>query len=51
MIIETKNIQSVKQAALEYGVSKRTIYKWLDEGRLKELNLDGMKFVIKEKKK
>lgn len=44
------NLISVRDAALEKGVSRQAIYKALDEGRIREVALGGIRLVKKDRK-
>ena len=44
------NIVSVKGAAREKGVSRQAVYRALDEGRLTEVRMEGIRLIQKDSK-
>jgi len=44
------NVVSVKRAALEKAVSRQAIYRALDEGRLTEIKLEGIRLIRRDRK-
>ncbi|MFQ5570007.1 MAG: hypothetical protein ACE5G0_10050 [Rhodothermales bacterium] len=42
------NLVSVKGAAREKGVSRQALYRALDEGRLNEVKLEGIRLIQKD---
>ena len=44
------HLVSVKGAAQEKHVSRQALYRALDEGRLTEIRLDGIRLILKDPK-
>lgn len=50
MLIETKKLKRVKNYAQEQGVTVQAIYKRIAHGMVKTVEIDGMAFIIEERK-
>jgi len=49
MKVETKNLQTAGNFAKEQDVTTASVYRWLKMGIVKGVEVDGVKFIIKEK--
>lgn len=49
MRIDTEKLLTVRNFAKEYGVSRQRLYKKIEEGRLSIIEIDGVKFLNKNK--
>lgn len=45
--IEPSNLRTIKDYAREMKVTKRTVYNWIDCGRIKKVSFLGVEFVDK----
>jgi len=48
--INIENVQTVKNYAYDKRVTVPTIYRHIKEGKLKGVEIDGVKFVVLEEK-
>ena len=48
MKVDIKDLQTARNFAESKGVTTMTIYRWLKMGVVKGINVDGVKFVVKE---
>ena len=48
--INIENVQTVKNYAYDKRVTVPTIYRHIKEGKLKGIEIDGVKFVVLEEK-
>jgi excisionase family DNA binding protein len=43
--IDIRNLKTVQNYAREYGVSRPTVYKMIEEGELKTVYIDGKLYI------
>ncbi len=50
MKINTKDLLTAKNYAIKRKIAVQTAYKWLEKGLIQGVEIDGVKFIVKEKK-
>lgn len=46
MKVETTNLKKISNYAREKCVAAQTVYKWISEGRISAVTIDGVTFVL-----
>lgn len=46
MKVETTKLKKISNYAREKCVTAQTVYKWIDEGKISAITIDGMTFIL-----
>ena len=47
VMVNPNELVSVQEAALKLGLHRATVYEWLDKGKIKGIEIAGVKFISK----
>lgn len=47
MVVDTENLITVASYARVRGISLTTVYRWIEEGSIESVVIDGVKFIYK----